>query len=133
MTTVKKRPAGATPQRPPMQWEVWEVDIASLRSAIPEGRIDPDKGNRPYLIISPSDYNSGGDNVLGLPLHERSFHAFYEVELKTGEAGARKDGFIRCHNIMTIQTKFLTACWGTLSNAAKQQDIKERIKDFLEL
>lgn len=139
MTSAKTRKAGTTPHRPPMRWEVWQVDQAASRAAThPPVPPDPDKDERPFIIISPDQYNSGGQEVVGLPISGEEFVPTFEVELMPaavlgGTEPLTKISYVKCYKPVTIDVQYLKTYRGRLTSAAKIKEIKDTVKEFFEL
>lgn len=107
---------------------------ASRAATNPPTPPDPDKDDRPFIIISPDAYNSGGQEVVCLPLSGKSFVATFEVELTPKlVAGLTKVSYVKCFKPVTIDVKYLKEYRGKLSDAAKIKDIKDTLKEFLDL
>jgi mRNA-degrading endonuclease toxin of MazEF toxin-antitoxin module len=132
---IKISKAGTTPQRPPLQWEIWQVNQAASRAATnPPTPPDPYKIERPFIIISPNSYNSGGQEVVCLPISGEQFVKTFEVELTPKLVGGlTKISYVKCFKPVTIDVKYLKEFRGNLSDPSKISEIKETLKDFLEL
>ncbi|EFX62040.1 hypothetical protein DAPPUDRAFT_120603 [Daphnia pulex] len=129
--SVLRRPSGATPNRDPMKWEVWALDLSLLRSKNPSLDVDPDKDARPYLIISDTNYTSITGNCTCLPLSSQSFLVSYEEHIQKDSLNNLKDdSWVHCHAIQTLEKTFLRTRIGILQNNLAQNSIIKKLKAF---
>lgn len=137
-----RRPAGspknrrlnpAGPNNVPKQWEVWVVDQDQSRANThPPLPSDPDKSDRPFLVISTDESNSSGDDLVCLPISTKPYQPGFEVKLSAGDAGLREESYVKCYQPQTIHHTYFHGPLGLLSDVTKQDNIKIRLKRFLE-
>lgn len=132
---TRARKASAAPHRTPMQWEIWQVNqVASRAATSPPTPPDPDKNERPFIVISPNAYNRGGLEVVCLPISGKQYVQMFEVEL-TPElvSGLTKVCYVKCFKPVTMDVQFLKQYRGTLADDVKINEIRDTLKEFLEL
>ena len=108
----------------------WAVMQANLNPGIGSEQ----KGTRPVLIVSNEEFNQVISNVTVLPLTSTKRNLYpSEVFLPKGRAGQPSDSIIMAHQIRTISKKRLIDLIGYLEDAQLQQEVREAIKEHLNL
>jgi mRNA interferase MazF len=109
------------------QWAVMEADLNPVAGA-------EQKGIRPVLIVSNEEFNQAMPNVTVLPLTSTKRRLYpSEVLIPKGKAGQRANSIIMAHQIRTISKQRLRGLLGYLAEIQLQQEVREAIKDHLDL
>jgi len=109
------------------QWAVMEADLNPVAGA-------EQKGIRPVLIVSNEEFNQAMPNVTVLPLTSTKRHLYpSEVLLPKGKAGQPSNSIVMAHQIRTISKQRLSGLLGYLVDDQLQQEVREAIKDHLDL
>jgi len=109
------------------QWAVMEADLDPVAGA-------EQKGKRPVLIASNEEFNQAMPNVTVLPLTSTKRHLYpSEVFLPQGKAGQPLDSIIMAHQIRTISKQRLKALLGYLEDPQLRYEVREAIREHLDL
>jgi mRNA interferase MazF len=104
-----------------------------------EANLDPvagaeQKGTRPVLIVSNEEFNQAMPNVTILPLSSTQRRLYpSEVPLPEGKAGQPLESIIMAHQIRTISKQRLGKLWGYLDDPQLRHEVREAIKEHLNL
>ena len=108
----------------------WAVFQANLNPAVGSEQ----RGTRPVLIVSNEDHNQTIPNVTVLPLTSTRRGLYYaEVTIPARKAGQPLESIIMAHQIRTISKLRLGTLIGYLDDAKLQNEVRQAIKDHLDL
>ena len=109
------------------QWAVVEANLDPVAGA-------EQKGTRPVLIASNEEFNQAMPNVTFLPLTSTKRRLYpSEVFLPQGRAGQPLDSIIMAHQIRTISKQRLKGLLGYLEDPQIRHEVREAIKEHLDL
>lgn len=132
MADTRLRKLGQAPNRLPVKWEIWDLDLVKLRAACPALDCDPDKDSRPYLVWADGNYIARSNNATCIPLSGESFIQAFEASVpKTPRNGLDKDSYAHCHSVQTIEVTFLSSYRGKLDDLSVQAAVKSALRAFL--
>ena len=113
--------------------------MAAFQWAVMEANLDPvagaeQMGIRPVLIVSNEEFNQAMPNVTVLPLTSTQRRLYpSEVLLPKGKAGQPLDSIIMAHQMRTISKQRLKSLLGYLEDIQLQRQVREAIKEHLDL
>ncbi len=110
-----------------LQWAVMDANLDPVAGA-------EQRGIRPVLIISNEEFNQAMPNVTVLPLTSTRRRLYpSEVLLPKGKAGQHLDSIIMAHQVRTISKQRLANLVGYLEDPQLQHEVREAIKEHLDL
>ena len=108
----------------------WAVMQANLNPAIGTEQ----KGTRPVLVVSNESFNQAVPNITILPLTSTKRRLYpSEVSLPSGISGQPLDSIVMAHQIRTISKQRLGKLIGYLTDIILRSEVKEAIKDHLDI
>jgi mRNA interferase MazF len=109
------------------QWAVMEANLDPVAGA-------EQKGTRPVLVTSNEEFNQAMPNVTVLPLTSRKRTLYpAEVFLPCGKGGQPLDSIVMAHQIRTISKQRLGGLLGHLEDPQLQQQVREAMREHLDL
>jgi mRNA interferase MazF len=95
----------------PLRGEVWMVEFDPVRGHEQAGR-------RPALVVSSDVFNRGhADLLIVLPLTTKARTVRSHVAILAGEAGLRRNSFIKCEDVRSIAKERVGRRLGSVSRA----------------
>jgi mRNA interferase MazF len=112
---------------PDLQWAVYEANLDPVAGA-------EQKGVRPVLIVSNEEFNQAMPNVSVLPLTSTQRRLYpSELLLPAGKAGQPSESIVMAHQIRTISKQRLGGLLGYLHDAQLRHEVRQAIKEHLDL
>jgi mRNA interferase MazF len=112
---------------PPLQWVLFQADLDPIVGS-------EQRGVRPVLVVSNEPFNQATTNVTIVPLTSTPRHLYpSEVLLPAGAAGQPRDSILMAHQVRTISKQRLLRSIGAVLDEGLQQDIREALREHLDL
>ena len=110
----------------PSRGEIWTVNLNPVKG-------HEQAGHRPGLVISVDIFNHGPAGlVVIIPITTKEKGIPFHVAISPPEGGVSKKSFIKCEDIRSVSTEWLSKCLGTVSLETLKA-VEERLKILLDL
>lgn len=113
----------------PFQWQIVRADFDPVEGS-------EQAGIRPALIVSREAANRSLSVVVVLPLTSRKPGRIVhigEISLPSGEGGLPNESIAMCQQIRTISKSRLLGSYGTITDEATRENVREALRIHLDL